>query len=70
MAREEEFESGFESDVIDNISCSLLEECTPTCHGKDERWAAHLYPVYLTETMVKASFMGDLAFINQFKKNF
>ena len=70
MAREEEFESGFDSDVIDNLSRSLLEEGIPTCHGKDERWPAHLYPVYLTETMVKSSFMGDLAFVNQFKKNF
>lgn len=70
MAREEEFENGFDSDVIDNISCSLLDECIPTCHGRDERWAAHLYPVYLTETMVKSSFMGDMAFIHQFKKDF
>lgn len=63
-------ENGFDSNVIDNISCSLLEEGIPTCHGKDDRWAAHLYPVYLTETMVKSSFMGDFAFIHQFKKNF
>ena len=70
MARREELENGFESDVIDNISCSLIEEGIPTCHGRDERWAAHLYPVYLTETMVKSSFMGDLAFVHQFKKSF
>ncbi len=70
MARNEDLENGFETDIIDNLSCSLIEEGIPTCHGRDERWAAHLYPVYLTETMIKSSFMGDMTFIHQFKKNF
>ena len=70
MAVREEYEDGFDSDIIDNLSRSLIEEGIPTCHGKDDRWAAHLYPVYLTETMVKSSFIGDLSFIHQFKKNF
>lgn len=70
MALEEDIENGLDTDVVDNLSLSLLEECSPTCHGRDERWANHLYPVYLTETMIKSSFMSDLAFINNFKRNF
>lgn len=70
MACEEDLEEGFDSDIIDNISHWLIEEGCPTCHGKDERWAAHLYPVYLTEKMVKSTFMGDLSFVHQFKKEF
>ena len=70
MAAEIEEDGGFDTDVIDNLSKSLLEEGIPTCHGKDERWAAHLYPVYLTETMVKSSFFGDYSFMSQFRRNF
>lgn len=55
---------GFETNIIDNISISLITERNPTCHGSDERWANHLYPVYLTEKMVKASFMSDVHFQN------
>ena len=55
---------GFETNLIDNISLSLIAERNPTCYGKDERWANHLYPVYLTEKMVKASFLSDIHFQN------
>lgn len=70
MALEEDIENGLDTDIVDNLSLSLLEECSPTCHGRDERWANHLYPVYLTETMIKSSFMSDLVFINNFKRDF
>ena len=71
MATREDLDNGgFDTDVIDNLSRSLLEEGIPTCHGNDERWAAHLYPVYLTETMVKSSFFGDYSFMSQFRRNF
>lgn len=61
---------GLRSDVVDNISLSILNEGVPTCYGRDERWASHLYPIYMTETMVKASFDSDLLFMNRFKSNF
>jgi hypothetical protein len=32
---------------------------------KDERWANHLYPVYLTETYIKSRYRGALHFINR-----
>lgn len=70
MALEDDYDSGIPTDVIDTISVSLLNECSPTCYGRDERWASHLYPVYLTETLIKSTFESDLAFINNFKRDF
>lgn len=69
MATKEDREKGFNSDVIDNISLSLIAEGIPTCHGKDSRWPNHLYPIYLTETMIKSTFASDVAFINQFQRD-
>ena len=69
MALYEE-EGGLETTNVDNISLSILNEGSPTCFGRDQRWAAHLYPVYLTETYIKSSFESDLVFINNFRRDF
>jgi hypothetical protein len=66
MALNEHLERGFETSIIDNISESLLYERIPTCHGNDTRWANHLYPVYLTEKLVKSTFLSDAHFVNLF----
>jgi len=63
-------EDGISTSVVDNISLCLLNESSPTCYGRDKRWAAHLYPVYLTETLVKSTFESDLVFINNFRRDF
>lgn len=63
-------EDGLNSSVVDNISISILNEGAPTCYGKDKRWASHLYPVYLTETLIKSTFESDLVFMNHFKQDF
>lgn len=63
-------EDGLDSAVVDNICLSILNEGSPTCYGRDDRWASHLYPVYLTETLIKSSFESDLVFINNFKRDF
>lgn len=65
-----EDEDGLDSSVVDNISRWLLNEGSLTCYGRDIRWASHLYPVYLTETLIKASFESDFVFISNFKRNF
>ena len=71
MAVEEDLgRDGLDSSVVDNISLWLLNEGSPTCYGRDERWASHLYPEYLTEALIKSSFESDLVFINNFKRNF
>ncbi len=70
MALEDYYDSGIPTDVVDTISISLLNECSPTCYGRDVRWASHLYPIYLTETLIKSTFESDLVFINNFKRDF
>jgi len=61
-----EKEDGFESDLIDEISRAILLERNVTCHGKDDRWANHLYPIYLTELYIKSNFLSDKFFLSIF----
>lgn len=64
--RENENISGFNSDEIDTISRCLLHERNVSCYGSDRRWANHLYPIYLTEKLIKSSFVSDLYYLNVF----
>ncbi len=66
LVTEKEQDYGLESDEIDLISANLLNERNPTCYGVDNRWANHLYPVYLTERFVKSQYLSDLYFLNLF----
>lgn len=61
-----EQEDGFETDTINEISRSILQERNVTCYGNDARWASHLYPIYLTELLLKSSFVSDVFFLNIF----
>lgn len=61
---EDEKELGFDTDRIDTISHAILCERNVTCHGKDSRWCNHLYPIYLTEKMLKESFINEKVFLN------
>lgn len=63
-AHEEEY--GLESAEVDNISAWIVNERNPVCYGKDDRWANHLYPIYLTERFVKSKYRGTAHFINLF----
>lgn len=66
LVTENEMEKGLDSDEIDLISANLINECFPTCYGSDNRWANHLYPVYLTETFIKSKYLSDVYFLNLF----
>ncbi len=46
------------SDLIDEISQSLVAERSVTPHGQDRRWHAHLYPIYLAERAVKENLVS------------
>lgn len=61
-----EKEDAFETDMIDEVSKSILLERNVTCYGNDPRWANHLYPIYLTESFIKNSFVSDVFFFNIF----
>jgi len=47
------------SDLIDEVSSALVAERQVTPHGKDSRWHAHLYAIYLAEQAVKAGFVSS-----------
>jgi hypothetical protein len=66
MAMKENEENGFDSNAIDNISTYVLSERIPTCHGNDDRWANHIYPIYLTEKFLKSNYLSDVYFMNIF----
>jgi len=66
LITEAEREDGLSSDEIDLISVNLINERNPTCYGVDNRWANHLYPVFLTESFIKSQFLSDSYFLNLF----
>ncbi len=66
LVTDHEAEYGLESSEVDNISAWLINERNPVCYGKDDRWANHLYPVYLTETYIKSKYRSTTHFINLF----
>ena len=49
------------SNLIDEISSALVAERQVTPHGKDIRWHAHLYAIYLAEQAVKTGFVSTEA---------
>ncbi|GBC82946.1 hypothetical protein HRbin10_02084 [bacterium HR10] len=55
------------STLIDEISRALVAERSVTPHGRDRRWHAHLYPIYLAERAVKESLLSREA-VQQFLK--
>ncbi len=61
-----EMEDGFETEMVNEISRSILQERNVTCYGNDARWANHLYPIYLTELFLKSNFVSDVFFLNIF----
>ncbi len=45
-------------EFLDLISSALVAERSVTPHGRDRRWHAHLYPIYLAERIIKESFFS------------
>jgi hypothetical protein len=63
---DKEEEDGLDSDEIDLISANIINERNPVSYGHDNRWAKHLYPVFLTEKYIKSKYLSDFHFINLF----
>lgn len=61
-----ESEKGLETDEVDAITANIINERNPVCYGNDNRWANHLYPIYLTEQYIKSQYISDLHLINLF----
>jgi len=66
LVTDEEMENGLDSGEVDRITANVINERNPVCYGKDQRWANHLYPIYLTENYIKSQYLSDLHFINLF----
>jgi hypothetical protein len=49
------------SNLIDELSSAVVAERQVTPHGKDIRWHAHLYAIYLAEQAVKTGFVSNEA---------
>ncbi len=48
-----------DSNLIDRISGWLIAERTVTPYGRDKRWHAHLYPIYIAERVIRARFYSE-----------
>jgi len=49
-----------DSDLVDLISGALVAERSVTQYGRDSRWHAHLYPIYVAEQVIKNNFYSPL----------
>jgi len=63
----DEEDYGIESDLIDEITANVINERNPVCYGEDNRWANHLYPIYITEKFIKSNYLSNEYFMNIFK---
>lgn len=67
LVRDAELASNrIDSDEVNLISAYLLNERNPVCYGADSRWANHIYPIFLTESFVKARFISTETFLHLF----
>lgn len=63
FATGQEKEKGIPEERADTISGYVYLERNVTPFNADKRWASHIYPIYLTETYLKSSFLSH----NRFK---
>jgi hypothetical protein len=47
------------SELVDLVSRVLVAERNVTPHGRDRRWHAHLYPIYLAEQAIRNAFYSQ-----------
>jgi hypothetical protein len=62
LANGDEQENGLDRDRVDHLSALILSERNVTPYGSDNRWANHIYPIYLTELYLKSGFLSDVYF--------
>lgn len=57
---------GLDTEDVNMLSATLINERCPTCYGSDLRYANHLYPVYLTESYIKSLYLSESVFLSLF----
>lgn len=66
LVTKDEIENGLDTALVDKISAWVINERTPVCYGRDNRWANHLYPIFVTEQFIKSRYMSTEHFTNLF----
>ncbi|MBQ3725644.1 MAG: hypothetical protein II902_01095 [Selenomonadaceae bacterium] len=67
LVTDAEVSSGkIDSDEVNLLSAHLINERNPVCYGSDGRWANHIYPIFLTESFIKARSISSETFLNLF----
>jgi len=66
LVSETEQSAGIETELVNFITANIINERNPVCYGNDNRWANHLYPIYLTETYIKSKYLSNEYFLNLF----
>lgn len=66
LMKDMEQQNGLNTNEINLISANIINERNPVCYGNDNRWANHIYPIYLTETFVKSQYISNTFFLNMF----
>lgn len=66
LVTEQELENGIETDEANAITANIINERNPVCYGTDFRWTNHLYPIHITEMMVKSNYLSTKMFLNLF----
>ena len=62
FATGQEKEDGIPQARADTVSSYVLAERNVTPYKADARWATHIYPIYLTETYLRSSFLSHTRF--------
>ena len=67
LVAQDEISSGvIDSEQVNFLSAQIINERNPVCYGADNRWANHIYPIFLTETFIKSKFIAAETFLNLF----
>lgn len=62
FATGQEKDDGISQERADTVSSYVLAERNVTPYKADARWATHIYPIYLTETYLRSSFLSHTRF--------
>ncbi len=66
VTREEIATGKIDSESANFLSAHIINERNPVCYGSDNRWANHIYPIFLTEAFVKSKCIAAETFLNLF----
>lgn len=66
VTKEELNSEKIDRDLVDTLSAHLINERNPVYYGSDNRWANHIYPIFLTETFVKSKCISTEIFLHLF----